>query len=67
MVKVHSLIPGMCIEDVYTHEVFIIQSLTSQVIVLKNISTDVFHSLPVSSINFDNYQIVEVVPNYIMD
>lgn len=67
MVNVRSLIPGMFIEDIYTHEVSMIQSLTSQVIVLKNISTDVIHSLPVSSINFDNYQIVEVVPNYTMD
>lgn len=60
------LIPGVFIERISDHTVYLVQFTSEQVVVLRNISTDTLISLPISSINTSEYEIVEVKGDYTM-
>ena len=66
MINKNILIPGVFIERISDKTVFQIQTTINQAIVLRNISTDVITMIPLDTIDVNDYDIVEVEPNYVM-
>lgn len=64
MLNKNILIPGVFIENIHDHTVYQVQTNMHQVLVLRNISTDAIVSLPISSLNLFDYEVVTIEPNY---
>lgn len=60
------LIPGVFIEHISSHTVYLVQHTLDQVVILRNIANDALVSVPISSINSSEYELVEVKGDYTM-